>query len=178
MRIGTWNLAGRWTDAHRDLMEGMDCDVWLLTEMSERLSMYGYHLHRGQAVMAPKRRWAGILSRRPLSSMPDPHPASAMAQMNGLTVCSSILPWKGSGGMPPWVGDRHVDRTEATLSHLDHAMPKSALVWGGDWNHALSGREWAGSIGGRRHVLDLLEGRDMQVPTANLPTQDRRAAVH
>jgi len=168
MRIGTWNLEGRWTDAHRLLIEAMDCDIWLLTEVSERLSMDGYHLHRSKALMAQKRHWAGILSRRPLIPMPDPHPASAMAQMTDLTVCSSILPWKGSGGHAPWIGARHVDRTEATLIDLDRALPRSALVWGGDWNHALSGKEWAGSIGGRRHVLDLLEGRGMQVPTADL----------
>jgi hypothetical protein len=147
----------------------MDCDLWMLTEVSERLAMDGYHLHRGVRLMAQKRRWAGILSRQVMTPMPDPHPASAMAQVNDLTVCSSILPWKGSGGLAPWVGARHVDRTEATINDLDHALPRRALVWGGDWNHALSGREYAGSIGGRRHVLGLLEGRGMRVPTAGLP---------
>lgn len=32
MRIGTWNLAGRWSPDHRDHLLGADCDVWLPTE--------------------------------------------------------------------------------------------------------------------------------------------------
>jgi hypothetical protein len=33
------------------------------------------------------------------------------------------------------------------------ALPRSGVVWGGDWNHALSGREFTGTAGGRVHVL-------------------------
>lgn len=171
LRIGTWNLAGRWTDAHRDAINDEDCDIWLLTEVSERLAMGGYHLHRGEQPMAAQRRWAGVLSREPLSPMPDPHPASAMARVGGLTVCSSILPWKGTGRRDPWVGERHVERTQATMDDLAAALPRESLVWGGDWNHALSGREYAGSIGGRRHLLDFVAERQLQVPTAELTHQ-------
>lgn len=39
MRIGTWNLAGRWDARHRTLLETMDCDALLLTEVSERLKL-------------------------------------------------------------------------------------------------------------------------------------------
>jgi hypothetical protein len=169
MRIGTWNLAGRWTDDHRIAMVDQDCDLWLLTEVSERLAMDGYHLHRGAGVMAKKRRWAAVLSRTPLLPLADPHPASTMAQVEGITVCSSILPWKGSGGASPWIGTRHADRTLAAVRDLDKALPRTGLVWGGDWNHALSGREYAGGVGGRTHILDLLSRRGIDVPTARLP---------
>jgi endonuclease/exonuclease/phosphatase family metal-dependent hydrolase len=43
------------------------------------------------------------------------------------------------------------------------------LVWGGDWNHALSGDEWTGTKGGRAHVLAAVEQLGLQVPTAELP---------
>lgn len=33
MRIGTWNLAGRWSLAHQSFLEDAECDVWLLTEV-------------------------------------------------------------------------------------------------------------------------------------------------
>ena len=36
MRIGTWNLAGRWSSGHRGFLEEMRCDVLLLTEVSTR----------------------------------------------------------------------------------------------------------------------------------------------
>ncbi|WP_267128537.1 MULTISPECIES: hypothetical protein [unclassified Nocardioides] len=39
MRIGTWNLAGRWDARHLALLEAMDCDVLLLTEVSERVRL-------------------------------------------------------------------------------------------------------------------------------------------
>jgi hypothetical protein len=33
MRIGTWNLAGRWDARHERLMRDQACDVWLVTEV-------------------------------------------------------------------------------------------------------------------------------------------------
>jgi len=169
MRIGTWNLAGRWTDEHASLITDLGCDVWLLTEVSERLSVDGYDLHLSTGEMAQRRRWAAVLSRTTLAPAGDPHPASAMAQVDGLTFCSSILPWRSCGNSFPWVGERHTDKTQATLDALDRNLPRSALVWGGDWNHALSGSEYVGSIGGRAHLTAFLTGRDMRVPTAELP---------
>ena len=60
MRIGTWNLAGRWSDDHRDLLLEADCDVWLLTEVNERTSLPGYAIHLSDARMAARRRWAAV----------------------------------------------------------------------------------------------------------------------
>ena len=39
-------------------------------------------------------------------------------------------------------------------------------IWGGDWNHALSGRESAGSVAGRRLLLGAVERLELSVPTA------------
>src|SRR5690242_5210675 len=89
LRIGTWNLEGRWTNAHRALMYAIDCDMWLLTEVREDLSLPGYHLHASQELMAARRHWAAVLSRLPLTPQPDPHPASALVISGGLTICSS-----------------------------------------------------------------------------------------
>ena len=33
LRIGTWNLEGRWTADHLAFMVDLDCDVWLVTEV-------------------------------------------------------------------------------------------------------------------------------------------------
>ena len=51
------------------------------------------------------------------------------------------------------------------------ALPEQGLVWGGDFNHALEGREYAGSIGGRRSVLGALETLGVTAPTTRLPHQ-------
>lgn len=169
VRIGTWNLAGRWTPDHGAFLAGLGCDVLLLTEVSERVDLPGYALHLGDAAMAPRRRWAGVASRLPLTPIPDPHPASAMAVVDGWTYCSSILPWKGAGWRAPWVGARHAEWTGACVATLLENLPTDGLVWGGDWNHALSGREYAGSMAGRQVVLTAVEKLDLVVPTAELP---------
>jgi hypothetical protein len=169
MRIGTWNLAGRWSPHHHDLMQQQDCDVWLLTEVSTKVFLAGHKAHLVVQEMAPKRRWAGVFSRIGLTALPDPHPASATAIVESTTFCSSILPWRGCGHRAPWVGHRHADKTEHTISQLESELPRRALVWGGDWNHALSGHEYAGSIGGRAHILRALQHRELQTPTADLP---------
>ena len=146
----------------------MDCDVLLLTEVSERVDLPGYDVHLGQLVMAPKRRWAAVASRLAMSAEPDPHGASAMVELEGLRVCSSILPWRTCGTRDPWVGTTSAERTSAAVAELETSAPS---VWGGDWNHALSGREWAGSVAGRDYLLAAVERLDLQVPTASLPHQ-------
>ncbi len=42
------------------------------------------------------------------------------------------------------------------------------LVWGGDFNHAMTGRENAGSKAGRGHVEGLLRSLRLRVPTTHL----------
>jgi endonuclease/exonuclease/phosphatase family metal-dependent hydrolase len=168
VRIGTWNLQGRWDARHLDLIETMDCDVLLLTEVSERLDLPGYDVHRGRQLMSPGKRWAAIASRLPMSGKPDPHGASAMVELEGLRVCSSILPWRSCGCGDPWVGATSAEKTTAAVVAVETSAPS---VWGGDWNHALSGKEWAGSVAGRRALLATVERLELQVPTATSPHQ-------
>lgn len=168
MRIGTWNLAGRWDQRHRALIEAMDCDLLLLTEVSECVELPGLRLHLSKKEMAAGRRWAAIASRRPLEPLRDPHGASVVARVDDLVVCSSILPWRASGDRNPWVGRNTAERTADAAKRIEAARPD---VWGGDWNHALSGREWAGSKEGRQHILGAVERLGLQVPTADAPHQ-------
>ena len=168
MRIGTWNLAGRWDTRHRDLIVTMDCDILLLTEVPDRVALPGYQLHLGQMSMASRRRWAAVASSLPMSPLPDPHGASAMAEIQGLRVCSSILPWRGCGSVPPWVAGTTAERTAAAVAAIEAVTP---TIWGGDWNHALSGKEYAGSHAGRQSILKVVETLGLQVPTAVLSHQ-------
>lgn len=169
MRIGTWNLAGRWDRRHEELMRRQNCEVWLLTEVSERLSFDGYVKHAAAACMARGRRWAAILSHGKLVGKADPHPASAIAKVGNLHFCSSILPWRSCPSRVPWVGTTHAEKTKAALDELLTKLPQSGLIWGGDWNHALSGREFAGSQNGRGYLLNAVAACGLHVPTADLP---------
>ncbi|SOC50294.1 hypothetical protein SAMN05660748_3040 [Blastococcus aggregatus] len=167
-------MAGRLAPGWRDLLLDGDCDVWLLTEVNLDVELPGYAMHRGSELMAPRRHWAAVLSRVPLTPLSDPHVASAAAVVDGVTYCSTILPWRSSGGEPTWPGaepprNLHAGRTRHALAMLLAALPRRELVWGGDWNHALSGREYAGTKGGRKHLLGAVDELGLQVPTASLP---------
>jgi hypothetical protein len=167
MRIGTWNLDGRWKPEHEALMVAADCDVWLLTEVNECVELAGYHKHLSAGLVNTKRRWAGVFSRRPLTALPDPHWASAAAAIDGTTYCSTVLPWRGCGAA--WPGRGHAQQTESVLAELVDQLLTRSLVWGGDWNHSLAGDECAGTKGGRAHLLAAVEKLGLQVPTAELP---------
>lgn len=169
MKVGTWNMEGRWTPAHEELLRDQRCDVWLLTEVSDRMTLGDHNGIRTTSAMAPKKAWAGVFSTHPLERLPEPHPASAAATVDGMTFCSSVLPWKGSGGEAPWTGGNHAVRTEAAVRSISATLPHGDLVWGGDWNHSLSGREYAGSMEGRQHVLDAVEALRLDVPTSHEP---------
>lgn len=169
MRVGTWNLAGRWTNRHREFLTDAECDVWLLTEVNDRLELPGYEVHSTAAEMAARRRWAAVASRSGIVPQEDPHPASALGIVDGIAVCSTVLPWRSCGRRPPWVGQSHAEKTGHALSAIFPIVRGRTLVWGGDWNHALSGPEYAGSKGGRALVLDTLAHLALKVPTAELP---------
>jgi hypothetical protein len=168
VRIATWNLAGRWSDAHADVINSLDADVLLLTEVSDRLELADYSVHRTAALMAPRRSWAAVATRAPLATYADPHPATALATSGGWSFASSILPWKGCGNLDPWGEGRHADKTIRTVEKLLADLPRENLVWGGDWNHALKDREYAGSMAGRTALLEALSTLELTVPTADL----------
>ena len=175
MRIGTWNLDCRLpTVNHRKILHEGDCDIWFLTELNPKwLDSNGrvgdYRCHHSDGVMGRKQYWAAILSRQSVIPLNDPHPASAVVMMNGITYCSTILPWRGVKTVEsPWEGANHSAKTEAAIKSLLTELPKNNLVWGGDWNHSLIGPEVAGSKGGREHLLKAIACLNLQVPTAVL----------
>ena len=111
--------------------------------------------------------WAAVLSVSPLEPKVDPHEASASAVVNGITFCSTIHPWRGvKSDSPPWQGSNHAEMTKHAIDILLNKLPQSDLVWGGDWNHSLIGKEHAGSMGGRHHVLEAIQQLGLNVPTA------------
>lgn len=166
MRIGTWNLQGLWDQRHAETIAAMDCDVLLLTEVSDRVQISGMVVHPSEMQMARRRFWAAVASKSPLVPLSDPHGASAMAEIGQVKYCSSILPWRSCGSRAPWVGTNTAERTLDAVAAIEHARPE---VWGGDWNHAMSGREYAGSIAGRNAILASVDRLSLSVSTADEP---------
>jgi hypothetical protein len=104
VRLGTWNLEGKWSSGHLASLEG----------------------------------WAGIFSSRDLTTQPDPHPATALAQCDGLRLMCPVLPWRLCGAY--WEGSAHAEKMSATLSLLREHIDETT-IGGGDWNEALESRE-------------------------------------
>jgi hypothetical protein len=177
MRIGTWNVANRViTTGHRDLLLGQNCDVWLLTELNRkwldgenRIDQYHCHLSAGiqGRIKGSNQLIAAVLGHAPLIPLDDPHPASAAAVVDNITYCSTVLPWRSASG-EPWSGSNHSEKTEVAIATLLKALPRSNLVWGGDWNHSLVGKEHSGSMGGRNCLLGAIKSLGLQVPTDSL----------
>lgn len=118
--------------------------------------------------MAKRRFWSGVWSRHEIKPLPEPHGASAMAEIMGMRVCSSILPWRSCGTREPWVGANTYERTAEAVDAIEKAAP---VIWGGDWNHALRDREYAGSKVGRHHIAEAMERLGLSAPTADAPHQ-------
>jgi hypothetical protein len=92
--------------------------------------------HRARHV--PTKTWAGIFSSRDLTTQPDPQPATALAQCDGLRLMCSVLPWRLCGAS--WEGSAQAEKMSATLSLLREHIDE-ATIGGGDWNEALESRE-------------------------------------
>jgi endonuclease/exonuclease/phosphatase family metal-dependent hydrolase len=179
MRIGTWNLDNRWSDAHKDLLAREGCDVWLLTEVTPKAqhtdaTIAGYHAHLSMGRMARGQHWAAVLSRLSSRPLPDPHEASALALIGDDTYCSSILPWAGctASSSTPWFGTSLEEMARPAIDRLVQVLPKSRTVWGGDWNQNLAGGwQHVGSAGMRQVVESAISLLALKVATAELPFQ-------
>jgi len=180
MRIGTWNVADRQlSEKHKELITNQDCNIWFLTEIKPSWigsdgKILGFHCHCSEGVMEPKQYWAAVLSDKPFDQKhDDPHPASAAVVVNNITYCSSVLPWRSvkESAFPP-IDSNLTEKTKQAIDMLLKKLPKSKLVWGGDWNHSLIGSEVAGSFDGRKHLLNALEVLGLQVPTTDLLHQN------
>ena len=172
LRVGTWNLQGKWSARHAGLLTKAACHVWLLTEVPVRAQLEGYALHPSGALMTDNRRWAVVAVQDVLSATQrpaDPHPASVAVDVEGTTFCASVLPWRSCGTGAPWRGRNVAAKTEATTHALIKDLPPGNTVWGGDWNHSFVGRETAGSLAGREVILEALKKLEVSLATADLP---------
>jgi hypothetical protein len=175
MRIGTWNLEGGWSSDHTHALAAAACDLWLLTEVRPRVTMDGYHQHLTTATTQDGAHWAGILSRKPIDPLPDPHPASAAAWIDGLLVCSSVLPWPFAEEDTPWADDEsHTDAMAATLADIETTLKANPSVWGGTWHQPLEGNIVGFSPRAQEAIWATVRLLGLSVPTASERTRHGR----
>lgn len=128
----------------------------------------GFQSHLTSRRMGDSKRWSGVFSRGDLRPLPDPHAASAAAFGMGMQCCTSILPWR-SCGTTPWGGGTSAEKTIRAVDQLMNALPLDNLVWGGDWNDAMQGREYVGTMEGRAAIKAALTGRRLKLATEDSP---------
>jgi hypothetical protein len=165
VRIGTWNLEGRWSQDHAHLLRDADCDVWLLTELNIDTTLDDWHQHTTADRMGETTYWAAVLSRHPIEPDADPHFATATSVVADVRFVSSVLPWRSAGER--WPGRGLTEKMDSVLAALAPVVDRHT-VWGGDWNQSLHGREYVGTTAGRASILSFCADRSLDVPTALL----------
>ena len=171
MRVGTWNMAGRWGPDHRALLDEAACEVWLLPEVAPRSDLPEPLVRSAEMPGTRRRAWAAIWSNAPLRAVASPHPATAVATTGGFRFCSSVLPWRSAGATWPDGGANTAERTAAALHRLRPTLCDASepVIWGGDWNHSMAGPERAGSTAGRLAIQELVGAAGLTVATHACP---------
>ena len=168
MRIGTWNLDARDTDRHRDFLLRLGCDVLLLTEVPPDLAVPGMVAHHTRERMARGQSWAAIYAAD-LWPRDDPHPASALAEFEGIKVCSSVLPWRGCADYFPWGGSGGQEKTAYAVDNV--VIEGAPEIWGGDWNTSFAPNGYAVSHFSRRALRDAAKRLQLTIATEQLSHQ-------
>jgi len=169
MRIGTWNLEGRWSAAHAAFMEQAGCDVWLLSIVQDAFALEGGETARSEA-MGDDVSWSAVWSAAGIEALEPTHPAVARGRVGELLVCSSVLPWRNAAPYSDDEGDSVAALTRAAIAGVRDALTDGGdVIWGGGWNHGLHERENVGTLMGRRGILALVEELELQTPTGKLP---------
>jgi len=170
MRVGTWNLEGRWSAAHATFMEQAECDVWLLSLVPDAFAMATGATARSEP-MSDDVAWAAVWSATGLEALDPVHPAVAIGRVGTLLACSCVLPGRGAAPYSDDDGDSLVAITRAALEGIRGALAGDGrdVIWGGGFNHALHGREQIGTLHGRKGVTALIAELGLQTPTSELP---------
>lgn len=176
MRIGTWNLEGKWSVDHASIIESMNADLLLLTEVPVSISLDRYS-GVSSGLMSVRNHWSAAYSRVGGWAAPSPHETSAAWSLGDLAVVSTVLPWPtwqpGDCLTDPWTGPqahRMVQTCDAIVAGLADCGP---LIWGGDWNTPLEGTLAGFDRSAQEAVLRTVERLDLHVATAHLAHANR-----
>jgi hypothetical protein len=185
LRIGTWNLdrdKPRWRQPHQEGHIRNQADLWLLTEVPASWQFGTQHSSfSGLRPGEEDQYWSVIISRWPARPLPAEHSSLAMARIEHpdgpfLAACS-VFPWRGAAKFwPTGDGDTFAERCARTLkthaAEIDEASSDLPVVWGGDFNQALSGPERVGSDVGREALLDAFQKLSLRAVTIEVAGQD------
>jgi hypothetical protein len=168
MRIGTWNLDAGRSAEHLRVIDELNCDIWLLTEVPGTLMLDSGSAATSTERMARGQYFALAWSRASGRAIDISSPATAAIEAGGVSYYSSVLPWRTCGPDWAWEGGDQASRTVDTLESLNTVFGGNT-VWGGDWNQTMTGPNYGGTRIGRAAIDELLTRHDMALPTRDLP---------
>lgn len=176
-------MEGKGTPAHVEFLAALNCDVLLLTEVPHGLDLGGGEMVRTGTMGAGARKdWAAVWTASALTERESGHSWSAAAEADGTLFVSTVLPWNLVRASGHWPGPEATtgERVAASLAQVAPLLQghDGPVVWGGDLNHALEGREYAGAEDGRAAIAGMVGELGLVVPTAPLPHRDEgRASI-
>jgi hypothetical protein len=178
VRIATWNMAADEVGSGRAFLASLCCDVLLLTEVPQDLQLARYRLRFSEGVMACGQVFAAVATPDDPEECVRPHLASVASELGGMTFMASVLPWRSAQETDGFAGDSQGERTRGAVEAIALWWSSGTVVWGGDWNHELSGPISAGSKIGQEAILGLVRERGLQVPTSVLGSEHGSASVN
>ena len=195
MIIGTWNLEVK---PSRHSSHGIAVaqeiqlhavDVWFFTEIHADWEVDGHSIFFSPAgeVATNTRRSAAISSSWQMEPILGPNTLVeewiCMARLNNpnnnetILAVSTVLPWRGI--TPYWrqaltKQTTFADAFRHVLQYIVQRInterrPGENVIWGGDFNQALSGRDYVGTNQGRRDFQKALQNLELWAPTADMP---------
>lgn len=180
MHVATWNLQRGGTSraaraAQETVLQDLAADVLVLTEP-------GASYMNGPGVVTSPRRdgdqkddepWVAIVGTSvepvPLEIPFERMAAAATARVNDvpLVIYGSVLPWAFVGRAAPELlreGETATDaflrvlrEQAADIERLGRRHPDHAIIWAGDFNQTVSGRNFGGSATRREALLGALD---------------------
>ena len=185
LRVGTWNLDWNGPLLLRPRQAAHiseEADLWLLTEIPSHPKFdKAKSSFSGLVPPGNEQRWAAVTTTLPMEPIKAKHPTLAMARImlgeDDFLAASSVFPWRSAAGFwPAGDGDTFADRCAQTLkahaAEIKKASSGLPVVWGGDFNQALSGPEGVGSDVGREALLDAFKELGLRAVTIEAAGQD------
>lgn len=177
-RVATWNVEAEARAAAVELLLGLRADVLLLTEVHPELRLPGYRMiGLTEPRMLAGQHYAAVAAREGMDVevLEPPAVTSAAARVDGVTFVCTVLPWVLAPS-PPYTGATQAEQVAHAVTDLPPWLEaQGELVWGGDWNHPLTGPLTGFTARGRHEILLATERLRLTVHTRAELAQPGRA---
>jgi hypothetical protein len=174
VRVGTWNVQSAAVDKNAARLERMltlDCDVWVLTETNDELTLPAPYKPVSSDPRPTAReggRWVTIWSRLPGTRLPTVDPVrTAAAEIDGrIIVYGTVLPWHTDPRPTPDAAPplrswdefkRATPLQSAEWRALRDDRPDKLLIVAGDLNQSLGATSYYETPATRQLLCDCFQ---------------------